>query len=125
MQNGIQKLILKDIKIKTNIGILDHEILKPQPISIDAELNLGTQPLKPNRDDISHVLDYRTVYELIIKESTKDHNNLLETLTGKLCSSLMHLPGVIGVRIKITKLAAFKNCRVSIQKQTGEWRENE
>ena len=68
----------------------------PQPIQVDAELNLGTQPLLPRDDDIMHVLDYRKVRRIIIDECTAEHVNLLESLIGKLANRLMQLPGVRG-----------------------------
>ena len=88
---------------------------------VDAELNLGTQPLLPSDDDIHHVLDYRKVRTIIITECTDRHVNLLETLIGKLCKRLMDLPGVLGVRVKIAKLEIFDDCEVAIRMETGQW----
>ncbi len=93
----------------------------PQPIQVDAELNLGTQPLIPSDDDINHVLDYRKVRQIIITECTAEHVNLLETLIGKLAHRLMLLPGVLGVRVKIAKLEIFDDCEVAIRVETGQW----
>ncbi|MCK7503900.1 MAG: dihydroneopterin aldolase [Desulfobacterales bacterium] len=64
--------------------MLEHEKTAPQPIQVDAELNQGPQPLLPHDDDISHVLDYRKVRQIIIDECTAEHVNLLESLIGKL-----------------------------------------
>ena len=54
---GTQILTLTGLRFDANLGILDHEKAHPQPIQVDAELNLGTQPLRPSDDDITHVLD--------------------------------------------------------------------
>ena len=88
---------------------------------MDAELNLGTQPLTPSDDDITHVLDYRKVRQIIISECTAVHVNLLESLIGKLAHRLMLLPGVQGVRVKIAKLEIFDDCEVAIRMETGQW----
>ncbi|HOZ95040.1 MAG TPA: dihydroneopterin aldolase, partial [Ottowia sp.] len=40
---------------------------------------------------------------------------------GKLCARLMQLPGVQGVRVKITKLEIFDDCEVSIHMEAGHW----
>jgi dihydroneopterin aldolase len=56
---GQQTLELTGLRFDANLGILEHEKTGPQPIQVDAELNLGTQPLMPSDDDILHVLDYR------------------------------------------------------------------
>ena len=118
---GTQILNLTGLRFDANLGILEHEKIDPQPIQVDAELNLGTQPLLPCDDDICHVLDYRKVRQIIITECTAEHVNLLETLIGKLALRLMQLPGVLGVRVKIAKLEIFDDCEVAIRMETGQW----
>lgn len=118
---GTQILSLTGLRFDANLGILEHEKTAPQPIQVDAELNLGTQPMMPSDDDINHVLDYRKVRQIIITECTAEHVNLLETLIGKLAHRLMQLPGVLGVRVKIAKLEIFDDCEVAIRIETGHW----
>ncbi|RUP27665.1 MAG: dihydroneopterin aldolase [Curvibacter sp.] len=118
---GTQILNLTGLRFDANLGILEHEKTSPQPIQVDAELNLGTQPLLPTDDDIHHVLDYRKVRQIIINECTAEHVNLLESLIGKLAHRLMQLPGVLGVRVKIAKLEIFEDCEVAIRVETGHW----
>ncbi len=116
-----QTLSLKGLRFNANLGILDIEKTAPQPIQVDAELNLGEQPLLPSDDDIMRVLDYRKVRQIIINECTAEHINLLETLIGKVASKLLTLPGVKGVKVKIAKLEIFEDCEVAIQTQAGDW----
>ena len=118
---GTQTLTLTGLRFDASLGILEHEKNQPQPIQVDAELNLGTQPLTPSDDDITHVLDYRKVRQIIITECTAVHVNLLESLIGKLAHRLMLLPGVQGVRVKIAKLEIFDDCEVAIRMETGQW----
>ena len=118
---GRQTLTLQGLRFDANLGILDREKQAPQPIRVDAELNQGTQPLLPKDDDITHVLDYRKVRQIIIDECTAEHVNLLESLIGKLTRRLMQLPGVIGVRVKIAKLEIFEDCEVAIRMESGQW----
>ena len=118
---GLQSLSFTGLRFDAALGILDHEKGAPQPIQVDAELSLGPQPLHPRDDDISHVLDYRKVRQILIDECTAEHVNLLETLIGKLCQRLLRLPGVLGVRVKITKLQIFDDCEVAIRMQAGQW----
>jgi hypothetical protein len=42
-------------------------------------------------------------------------------LLGKLCNRLMSLPGVVGVRLKLTKLEIFPDCEVAISTELGAW----
>jgi dihydroneopterin aldolase len=118
---GTQILTLTGLRFDANLGILDHERTAPQPIQVDAELNQGHQPLLPHDDDITHVLDYRKVRQIIIDECRAEHVNLLESLIGKLSNRLMQLPGVIGVRVKIAKLEIFDDCEVAIRVEAGLW----
>lgn len=118
---GTQILTLHGLRFDANLGILAQEQGRPQPIQVDAELHLGAQPLLPRDDDITHVLDYRKVRQIIIDECTERHINLLESLIGKLAHRLMQLPGVRGVRVKIAKLQIFDDCEVAIKVETGQW----
>jgi dihydroneopterin aldolase len=121
LTKGNQILTLSGLRFNASLGLLDHEIGVPQPIQVDAELNLGSQSLLPHDDEITHVLDYRKVRSIIIEDCTAVHVNLLETLIGKLCLRLMELPGVLGVRVKIAKLEIFDDCEVAIRMETGQW----
>lgn len=118
---GRQTLTLNGLRFNASLGILDSEKMAPQPIQVDAELNLGQQPLLPHEDDINHVLDYRKVRTIIIDECTVEHVNLLETLIGKLAHRLLSLPHVLGVRVRIVKLEIFDDCEVAIHMETGKW----
>jgi 7,8-dihydroneopterin aldolase/epimerase/oxygenase len=118
---GTQVLELQGLRFDARLGILDHERESPQPIRVDAELNLGTQPLLPEEDSIQNVLDYRKVRRIIIEECRSEHVNLLETLIGRLSHRLMLLPGVVGVRVRIVKLEIFEDCEVAIRMESGLW----
>ncbi len=118
---GNQTLNLTGLRFDAKLGILANELTSPQPILVDAELNMGSQPLLPSDDEILNVLDYRKVRTIIIEECTARHVNLLETLIGKVSNRLMALPGVQGVRVKIAKLEIFEDCEVAIRMETGQW----
>lgn len=121
LTKGTQTLNLTGLRFDASLGVLEHEKTAPQPILVDAELNMGSQPLLPKGDDLMHVLDYRRVRAIIIEECTAQHINLLETMIGKLCNRLMDLPGVQGVRVRIAKLEIFDDCEVAIHMETGQW----
>jgi dihydroneopterin aldolase len=116
-----QVLQLTGLRFGANLGVLAHERDGPQPIQVDAELNLGEQPALPRDAEIAHVLDYRKVRQIIIDECTAEHTDLLESLLAKLCVRLMRLPGVLGVRIRVAKLKIFDDCEVAIRCEAGLW----
>lgn len=118
---GTQILTLTGLRFDASLGILESEKRAPQPIRVDAELNLGNRNLMPHEDQILHVLDYRKVRQIILDECTERHINLLESLIGKVAHRLMQLNGVLGVRVKIAKLAIFDDCEVAIRVETGRW----
>ena len=119
--SGRQVLEITGLRFDANLGILEHELRAPQPIQVDAELHLGQQNLLPQGDNIHHVRDYRKVRQLIIQECTREHTNLLESLIGKLSLRLLGLPGVLGVRLRVAKLAIFDDCEVAIRMEAGRW----
>lgn len=119
--HGKQLLRISGLRFDASMGILPQEQNTTQPIQVDAVLSQGLQYLLPDDDDISNVLDYRKVREIIIEECTAAHINLLETMIGKLCHRLLGLPGVIGVEVCITKLEIFDDCEVAIRMQAGNW----
>lgn len=118
---GSQVLHIGGLRFNAMLGVLSHEKLSPQPVSVDAELHLGSQPLFPCDDDILNVMDYRQVRRIILDECTSGHVNLLETLIGKVAHTLLQLPGVRGVRLRIVKLEIFDDCEVSISMELGQW----
>lgn len=119
--HGKQLLRISGLRFDASMGILPQEQNATQPIRVDAVLSQGRQELLPDDDDISNVLDYRKVREIIIEECTAAHINLLETMIGKLCHRLLGLPTVVGVEVCIAKLEIFDDCEVAIRMQAGEW----
>lgn len=120
-QRGQRRIIISGLRFDASLGILRRERRAAQPIVVDAELNMGAQPLRPPQDAISGVLDYRKVRQIIIDECTARHVNLLESMIGRLAERLLTLPGVIGVRVKISKPEIFPDCEVAMQALAGQW----
>lgn len=119
--NNRQVIHLQGLRFKANLGILDFERTGPQPIQVDAEVNLGALPIVARDADIGRVLDYRRVRAAIIDECTTEHTDLVEALVGKLSNRLMSMTGVVGVRVKLTKLEIFPDCEVAVSAETGQW----
>ena len=75
LTKGNQTLTLTGLRFNASLGVLAQEIDSPQPILVDAELNMGSQPLLPRDDEILNVLDYRKVRQAIIEECNAVHVN--------------------------------------------------
>ncbi|MDO4593621.1 MAG: dihydroneopterin aldolase [Comamonadaceae bacterium] len=118
---GHRIIALTGLRLNARLGILAHEREAAQPIRVDAQLNMGTQPLLPASDDIAEVLDYRLARHAILEVCTARHTDLLERLTGEVAQQLQALPGVLGVRVTITKLEIFDDCEIAIRVETGQW----
>jgi 7,8-dihydroneopterin aldolase/epimerase/oxygenase len=101
---------LESLKVDARIGILPHELARPQPIAVSAHLNLAAFPEQRRPEDISEVLDYRKVRQLILDETASGHFNLVETLAERIAQRMLALKFVTGVRIKVSKFAAFPDC---------------
>ena len=117
---GTQILTLTGLRFDANLGILAQEKVAPQPIQVDAELNLGTQDLLPSDDDILHVLDYRKVRQIIITECTAEHVNLLESLIGKLAHRLMQLPGGADFQLIVNDRLSELDARYVLETDGGD-----
>ncbi len=102
-----RKIIFSRIALDASIGILEHERIATQPIHIDAQIEVDvTKPVVD--DDIHSVLDYRTLHDLIVRECTQGHVNLLETLTDNVATCLLGaFPETREVTVRITKPSAF------------------
>lgn len=120
-RNNRQIIHISGLRFGANLGVLEFERAGPQPIQVDAEVNLGMQTIVSRDAEIDHVLDYRRVRQIIIDECTAEHTDLVEALLGKLSMRLMKLSGVVGVRIKVTKLEIFPDCQVAISAESGQW----
>jgi dihydroneopterin aldolase len=119
-------LWLDQLHAYVRLGALDHEKEEPCPIQIDAQLHVSSHgllpPNTPMTDDLTQVLDYRQVRQCLLDECDKfSHINLLETLVDHLAHTLMSLPSVLGIRIKVTKMGLFDDCQVALSRQLGNW----
>lgn len=102
-----RRIIFSRIRLDAFIGILEYERLATQPIHVDAEIDVDvTQKIDDN--DITTVLDYRSLHDAIVQECTRGHVNLLETLTEQVAQRLLALfAETRSVKVRITKTAVF------------------
>ena len=110
-----RRVILDDLRVQAPVGMLDHERLASQPLTIRAEFD--TDASRPVDDaDIGTVLDYRLLRAALIEETTRAHTDLLETLVDRALDRVLRdFPGVLGVKTRICKPQAFDDCIVCVE----------
>jgi len=102
-----RKIIFSRIALDASIGILEHERIATQPIHVDAQIEVDIAQ-RVNDHDIGTVLDYRQLHDAIVRECTRGHVNLLETLTDKVAQALLAaFTEIRCVTVRITKPSAF------------------
>lgn len=105
-----RRIIFSRIALDASIGILEHERLATQPIHVDAEIEVDVHQAV-NDQDIGSVLDYRTLHDVIVKQCTSGHVNLLETLTDNVANRLLEaFAETREVTVRISKPSAFADC---------------
>jgi dihydroneopterin aldolase len=118
---GSEVVQLIKLHVAARVGVLEREHRGPQPVQVDVELHsIRRRPLTPEVCP-DPAIDYREVRQLIVDDCTAEHTELLEALLARLCGRLMLLPGVVGVRLRLAKLAAFEDCEVAIRCEAGFW----
>ena len=110
-----RRVILDNLQVQASIGMLEHERLAPQPLTIRAEFD--TDASRPVDDtDIGTVLDYRLLRAALVDEATRTHIDLLETLVDRVLTRILRdFPLVLDVKIRICKPQAFGDCAVCIE----------
>ena len=110
-----RRVILDDLRVQAPIGMLDHERLAPQLLTIRAEFDTDASRTVDDAD-IGTVLDYRLLRAALIDETTRTHTDLLETLVERtLARILRDFPAVLSVKIRLCKPHAFDDCAVCIE----------
>jgi dihydroneopterin aldolase len=108
----MRTITIEGLRVLAKVGVLAHELQGPQPVAITLSVDMPDAPIVPERDDMSQVLDYRTLRELARAEAERAHTHLLETLAGRIAQRALALPGVAAARVKVAKPQVFADCDV-------------
>lgn len=104
----ISTLKLSQIKILCSIGFHEAEKKAKQPILIDIEIRLNSEP---KTDNVAETLDYDEVFATVQKIAAARHYNLQETLARHLYDAISKMKNVKGVEVKIQKPNIYPNCK--------------
>lgn len=101
---------IRELTVKTLIGILPHERAAKQTLIISAELFTDFRRAAAT-DDVQHALNYAAVSDFIIKFAHNAAYGLLETFADALSHALFAEYPAHGIRLDIQKPGAIPHTR--------------
>lgn len=113
LEPGMARIRVKDLRLRTFIGIKEEEILNKQDVLINLTI------LYPAADavevnDIEHALNYRTITKAIIRHVEENRFALLERMTQEILDLVMENPAVRYAEVEVDKPHALRFRRVSL-----------
>lgn len=99
------KLSLNGIVLSCIIGDLPEERIKPQPLRVDVELELGEAAV--TSDELADTVDYAALKERIVAALQAACCRLIERAAGVVREVCLAEPGVVHVRVRVTKTGAI------------------
>lgn len=106
----MDKVFLRDLRIKTTIGIFDWERRLRQTVSIDLEMACDIRQAAET-DRIEDALDYKKVAKRIIAFVEASEFRLVETLAEKVAAIVTSEFPVPWVRVVVNKQGAIRGAR--------------
>ena len=107
LEPGMARIRVKDLSVRTFIGIKEDEILNKQDVLIN--LTILYPAVEAVRDnDIDHALNYRTITKAIISHVEENRFALLERLTQEVLDLVMSNPTVSYAEVEVDKPHALR-----------------
>ena len=107
LEPSMARIRVKDLRLRTFIGIKEEEILNKQDVLIN--LTILYPAVEAVRDnDIDHALNYRTITKAIISHVEENRFALLERLTQEVLDLVMSNPTVSYAEVEVDKPHALR-----------------
>lgn len=107
LQPGMARIRVKDLRLRTFIGINEDEIVNKQDVLIN--LTVLYPALEAVRDnDIVHALNYRTITKAVIQHVEGNRFALLERLTQEILDLVMQNTAVRYAEVEVDKPHALR-----------------
>lgn len=107
LEPGMARIRVKDLRLRTFIGIKEEEILNKQDVLINLTiLYPATDAVEVN--DIEHALNYRTITKAIIRHVEENRFALLERMTQEILDLMMENPAVRYAEVEVDKPHALR-----------------
>lgn len=104
----MNKVFIRDLTIKMNVGILPREQGRRSHVIFNAEITLDPA-CRWNKDEVSETVRYDDVVETIKRISLRRHFNLLESLLEEVAADLLKDARVVSVCISAAKPRIMKH----------------
>jgi D-erythro-7,8-dihydroneopterin triphosphate epimerase len=101
------RIRVKDLRLRTFIGINEDEILNKQDVLINLTIQYAAQEAVRD-NDIDHALNYRTITKAIIAHVEGNRFALLERLTQELLDLVMSNTAVLYAEVEVDKPHALR-----------------
>lgn len=108
-------ITIKNIKLDSIIGTLDHERITPQPIELDIEFEYDAGKAIET-DDFNYAADYQSLTDGILEYIKSTEFYLIETLVSKVIEKLKKNKHITSGRVVLRKPKALKDAEyVSVE----------
>ena len=107
LQPGTARIRVKNLCLRTFIGINEDEILNKQDVLINLTILYAAQEAVRD-NDIDHALNYRTITKAIIAHVEGNRFALLERLTQELLDLVMANESVLYAEVEVDKPHALR-----------------
>ena len=107
LEPAMARIRVKDLRLRTYIGIKEEEILNRQDVLINLTmLYPAAEAVREN--DIEQALNYRTITKAIIQHVEDNRFALLERLTQEILDLVMRYPQVRYAEVEVDKHHALR-----------------
>ena len=103
-------IYIKDLRIKTIIGIFDWERKVKQEVSIDMEFPFDCKKAAAT-DTIEDTIDYKAITKGVIKFVEDSSFQLQETLAENIASLVKNEYGVKSIKLRVSKPGALRGAK--------------
>lgn len=107
LDTGIAKIRVKNLRLRTFIGIKEEEINNKQDVIINLTILYHAQAAV-EENEIAYALNYRTITKAIIAHVENNRFALLERLTQELVNLVMEYKDVQYVEVEVDKPQALR-----------------
>lgn len=103
-------IYIKDLRVKTTIGIFEWERKVKQEVSIDLEFPFDCKKAAAS-DSIDDTIDYKTITKGVIKFVEESSYQLQETLAENIASLLKDKYGIKSLKLRVSKPGALRGAK--------------